>query len=696
MRCTITLAAVSLAGFAACVSDRTPTSAPPEQPPKPLFDHVGGVVPTVDVDVNNYILRLQPDILWNSSYKGASVLYAGELSYGNAPDAVFFYDARGLRSLPSLQGAVLPIAVSAPGSFANHQTVSLLIEKTAGPSLPLGLIVVRETFAFSAAPDDDYVILKYTLFNPSPDPVEDLHVGQILDLDVGAATSNMVEYDPVGDFARVSPSPSSATPVAGHALLRLPTTSYRAATNPFNFALTPADPRTTAEAFDFLSGGIVNPAPFGPADIRHTLSHGPVIVGGGEAEVFAFVLAGGDDAADLTANVAAARARYVALPKGARRPYPVIAVSVKIDPWPVDPASHTGFTATLRGIPRKLVPLLEQSQTFCGAPPLVASPATTLVRLHNGIRATFPITNVPSTGLGPGDEIVCAGRLTDGTLFAGRPAPTPLPVAPATRLTSIGVNLTPTWSPDGSAIAFASDRSGTFAIWRMNVAAGEASAARLTDGPDDHEPDWFGSTIALARGTGFDAGEIYTVPDGGGTVTLLNPDGRNPRYSPDGATLAFTRVRGGRHIWTMPLAGPGETQITFGSPEFEFHPEWSRDGSQVYFTAFAGAGAIFKVPVTGGAPVRVTPDEGTDNRHAAASPDGRWLAFTSGTGCPLIVLQDLPTGDHTVVPLDAFACARPVTSAAVNQNLEFSPDGTRLLFAAEGQIWVADLSGIIP
>ncbi len=699
MRLTITLAAMASLALCACTSDRGPTEQQPTVPSKgPLFDHVGGVVPTVSVDVNHYVLHLQPDILWNGSYKGTGVLFAGELSYGNAPDAAFFYNTSGLPSTPRLQGAVLPIQATAPGTFADHQTVSLLIEKTAGASRPLGLTVVRETFAFRDPPDDDYVILKYTLYNARATPVENLHVGQLLDLDLdtdlGDLSDNLVEYDAVGDLVRVRSSLIEATPLTGHSILRLPATSYRAFTNPGNPGLPPVDPRTTAEGFEFLSGGIVNPGPFGPGDIRHALSHGPVTIRGGEAEVFAFTLAAGDDPADLANNIVAARTRYRALPRGAVRPYPVIAVGVTIEPWPIDPAIHSEFTATLRGIPRKLVTLVDQSATFCGASAVPASPATTLTRVRDRVRVSFPITNLPPAGLGPGDEIVCAGRLTDGTLFAGRPAPTPLPVAPATQLTAIGVNRAPTWSPDGSAIAFSSDRSGTFAIWRMNVAAGEVGAMRLTDGPDDRAPDWFGSMIAFARGPGLSAGEIYSVSDAGGAITLINADGRNPRYSPDGTTLAITRVTDNFHIWTMPVAGGGETQITSGG--LEFHPEWSLDGHEIYFTAFDGRGAIFKVAAGGGAPVRVTPDEGTDNRHPALSPDRRWLAFTSDRPCPGIILQNLATGDHTWVALEPFVCAFPVTGAGVNQNLEFSPDGTKLLFAAGGHIWVADLSGVIP
>lgn len=225
-----------------------------------------------------------------------------------------------------------------------------------------------------------------------------------------------------------------------------------------------------------------------------------------------------------------------------------------------------------------------------------------------------------------------------------------------------------------------------------------ALAEEYHPGPsEDNAPDWFGSTIAFGRGAGLVAGEIYTVSDAGGPVTLINPDGRNPRYSPDGTTLAFTRVTDDFHIWTMPAAGGAQTQIT--SAGLEFHPEWSPDGNEVYFTDLdpgTTRGAILKVAATGGAPDRVTPEEGTDNRHPSVSPDGQWLAFTSGRACPSIVLQELVTGHHTVVPLDPFLCARPVTGAELNQNLEFSPDGTKLLFAAGGHIWVADLSAILP
>jgi Tol biopolymer transport system component len=88
----------------------------------------------------------------------------------------------------------------------------------------------------------------------------------------------------------------------------------------------------------------------------------------------------------------------------------------------------------------------------------------------------------------------------------------------------------------------------------------------------------------------------------------------------------------------------------------------------------------------------VTPDEGTDNRHPAISPDGRTLAFWSRSDAGSeIILQDLLTGEHTVLVLDP--AVQPATGD-VGQNLEFSPDGKSLLFVAAGNIYVADIKKV--
>ncbi len=49
--------------------------------------------------------------------------------------------------------------------------------------------------------------------------------------------------------------------------------------------------------------------------------------------------------------------------------------------------------------------------------------------------------------------------------------------------------MNPTWSPDGRWIAFASDRSGNWDIFLLELETGQL--IQLTDDPgDDTEPDW--------------------------------------------------------------------------------------------------------------------------------------------------------------------------------------------------------------
>lgn len=227
----------------------------------------------------------------------------------------------------------------APGPLADHQTVTLQIESPNSGQTELGLIVARETFAYSSPPDDDYIIFKYTVFNPGSTTLSGLHIGQILDLDLALVPDttasfgdDIVEFDTGDEVARVTSN--SPELVAGHVLLTDAVTSYR----PWGIPSSREDPATGDNAtwFLFLSGGIVDAGAFGPSDIRHLLSHGPVSIAPGGSRVVAFALIGGDDLEDLAANVAAARAKWATLPQD---PYPIGAIHVTVQDAEGTPAA---------------------------------------------------------------------------------------------------------------------------------------------------------------------------------------------------------------------------------------------------------------------------------------------------------------------------------------------------------------------
>jgi hypothetical protein len=83
----------------------------------------------------------------------------------------------------------------------------------------------------------------------------------------------------------------------------------------------------------------------------------------------------------------------------------------------------------------------------------------------------------------------------------------------ATRLTStVALNVTPAWSPDGGKIVFSSDRTGKFNIYVMNT---DGSGVRqLTSEGDNETPSW--GVIEVPTGT-------EAPPDGGALAPRLVP-----------------------------------------------------------------------------------------------------------------------------------------------------------------------------
>jgi Tol biopolymer transport system component/predicted Ser/Thr protein kinase len=162
-----------------------------------------------------------------------------------------------------------------------------------------------------------------------------------------------------------------------------------------------------------------------------------------------------------------------------------------------------------------------------------------------------------------------------------------------TRLTfDSGLTFEPALSPDGKLVAYASDRSGdgNLDIWVQQVAGG--AAIRLThDEADDREPAFSPDGGNIAFRSERDGGGIYVVPAIGGNERLIAPNGRTPRFSPDGQLIAY---------WI---------------------------GNAVSIDTFAPCcGKIFVVPSTGAPPRQLRP-EFLDCRHPTWTPDGKHVLF---------------------------------------------------------------------
>ena len=153
-----------------------------------------------------------------------------------------------------------------------------------------------------------------------------------------------------------------------------------------------------------------------------------------------------------------------------------------------------------------------------------------------------------------------------------------------------GTNASPSWSPDGTKLAFMASPGGTPNIYTAEAASG-GNLKRLTvsAGPDA-QPVWnrkTGQQIAFVSGRG-GLPQLYVMNADGTNVEKLDlPDMGyvvDPDWSPNGQLLAFSwrRPDGNFDIYVMDIATHQLVQLTRDSGRNE-KPSWAPDGRHLAF-----------------------------------------------------------------------------------------------------------------
>ena len=233
------------------------------------------------------------------------------------------------------------------------------------------------------------------------------------------------------------------------------------------------------------------------------------------------------------------------------------------------------------------------------------------------------LTNTPA-GIGPGHESETAPQWSpDGSTIAFMKTVSLEPDGDETdtdvyTMRADGSGLTPlttshqeaatgglSWSPDGSRIAFTSERESSAQIWVMG--SDGSGQTRITSTGTSFAPEWSpdGQRIAFLNQQAASP-EIWTVnPDGSNPSQLTNEPGDHKadvRWSPDGRKLVYTfaytpaGTQLGSDIWTMNADGSGKRNVT-DSRSDNTSPVWSPDGSQIAFVFGFGTGPNAEIRV---------------------------------------------------------------------------------------------------
>lgn len=230
-------------------------------------------------------------------------------------------------------------------------------------------------------------------------------------------------------------------------------------------------------------------------------------------------------------------------------------------------------------------------------------------------------------------------------LFRPAPARKPQSLPPPAQLTSsAGLDVFPSFSPDGSSIAYSSDREGSFEVWVRPLSPGGRELKLTSDGMSNLQPA-FSPDGRLVAYHSSGRGGIWVVASLGGTPRQVSPFGSRPAWSPDGGKLVF------------------------------------ESGSVVDLSASSlGALApsvLWIADLAGGAPRRLTEPGRPEGGHGAPAfcPDGRRVAFSS---------YDRRTAEIWTVDVDGGGLAKVAAGPGLRLDPVWLPDGRTLLFALAG------------
>ena len=291
-----------------------------------------------------------------------------------------------------------------------------------------------------------------------------------------------------------------------------------------------------------------------------------------------------------------------------------------------------------------------------------------------------------------------------------------------------GSSLAPAWAPDGSKLAFISDRTDKRQIYLINPKGGEAEPlTKVEDGVSAFAWSPDGARIAYTAtepetaamkarektygdyhvvDEDYRMNELFVIDLATRATRALTADAFTVggfAWSPDGASIAFDHrintdlANSGTADISVVTVADGTLRPLVTQPGPDTDPVWSPDGTRVAFESAMGSASYFytnreiaDVPAAGGPPEALTAAFDEDASLAAWTPAGIYFSATYHTWEYL----------YRVDPASKAVARFAPASQWIGSSFSFSKDGETVAFQAADpltmtEIYVADVKALL-